>query len=64
MDKIIQKRIQAQRGYCQTNRLPYFAPVDGVCWVCGKQIYEVIPLGQAQNDLIISCPYCHYSFCD
>lgn len=53
-----------------------FAPSDGVCWHCGRNIYEEhailkgnVVIGktgysveEAGRVLITGCPHCHYSF--
>ena len=31
---------KAQEKYCKERGLPYFAPPDGKCYRCGKNIYE------------------------
>ncbi len=57
---------KAQKNYCKEKVYPLFAPKDGVCWNCGKNIYCVngISVEQASNNLITGCPFCHRSFCD
>lgn len=60
----LQKKIDAQKRYCKANDLPHFAPFDGYCFSCGRQIYEEITLKKAKTDLITGCPWCHRSFCD
>lgn len=44
-----------------------FAPSDGKCYCCGKNIAEGpngITLEQLGDYIITGCPYCHCSFCD
>ena len=44
-----------------------FAPSDGKCWRCGKNIAEGpkgITLEQLGDYIITGCPYCHRSFCE
>lgn len=57
-------RLQAQRDYCAYNGLPHFAPDNGRCWSCGKQIYGAISLEKSATQLITGCPYCHHSYCE
>ena len=54
----------AQTNFCDLNKLPIFAPRDGCCWHCGRNIYDVgcITVKQAGERLITSCPHCNYSF--
>lgn len=66
--------IEAQSNYCKENEDPLFAPQDGFCHSCGKQIYAdyeehgSIDRGEsleyARNNLITGCPHCHRSYCD
>ena len=58
--------INAQKKYCEEKHLPYFAPKDGRCWRCGKNIYSIngISVEQATNNLITGCPFCNYSYCE
>lgn len=66
--------IDAQRMYCEETKSPHFAPYDGYCYSCGKQIYSPtetkhgytvgITVEQATNYLVTSCPYCNASYCD
>lgn len=63
----LKERIDAQRKYCQANSLPMFAPGNGACPFCGRDIYSG-PYGydekRAGGTLITGCPYCHRSFVD
>ena len=69
-----EKSIQAQRNYCKENKLPHFAPHDGRCWSCGKNIYEPftrqngrisgVETERASSELITGCPHCNRSYCD
>lgn len=71
------KSIEAQREYCKTKELPHFAPYDGICWKCRKNIYEPqirkygereyetgITTEKAGSTLVTGCPHCHTTFCD
>lgn len=58
--------VDAQKEYCEKNNYPHFAPSNGICWCCGKNIYSVdgISVERAANNLITGCPFCHRSYCD
>jgi len=65
--KAAQKKLQEEKGY------PDFAPADGRCWNCKRQIYEEldspygktgISLERASTELITGCPHCHRTYCD
>lgn len=68
------KAIAAQHEYCEANECPEFAPRDGRCYRCGRNIYLPtnasngavfgVTVEQAGNRLITGCPHCNYSFCD
>jgi len=60
----IRSAIAAQKQYCKDNQDPHFAPQDGFCWSCGKQIYTRIDEKQAGENLITGCPHCSRSYCD
>lgn len=65
MTEEIMQCIQAQKKYCEERGAPHFAPYDGRCYRCGRQIYG----GGGWNlddakKLITGCPHCHYSFCE
>ena len=64
MSKEINTKIDAQRKYQEDNDLPYFAPSNGYCYNCSKQIYEKISLEKASKQLITGCPICYRSYCD
>jgi hypothetical protein len=51
---------RAQRTLCDARKLPHFAPENGVCWSCYRQIYEEL----SGDSYITGCPYCHRSYCD
>lgn len=66
---------EAQRRYCEEHHCPEFAPDDGWCVVCGKNIYDAytarnsgrtygICVETAGKKLITSCPHCNASFTD
>lgn len=60
----INKAIEAQIKFCEEKKLPLFAPVDGVCYKCNKNIYNAITIDKAKSELITGCPYCCQSYCD
>ena len=70
MNNEIQEKITAQRKFCKTNEslkcFDYepFAPNDGVCYNCRKQIYDKITLESASKFLVTGCPHCHRSYCE
>jgi hypothetical protein len=66
MDKYdVQKSIEAQRKYCKEKGYPHFAPRNGICLYCSRQIYETgITTERAGSTLITGCPYCNKSYCD
>ena len=44
-----------------------FAPVNGRCWRCGRDITEGengITLEKLGDYIITGCPHCHISYCD
>ena len=62
-----QKKLQEEKGY------PDFAPSDGRCFKCKKDIYTQIDRGpyktgisveKAGRSLITGCPHCNRSYCD
>lgn len=62
----------AQATYCETEEIPMFAPADGVCYRCGRNIFLPtngshgavygITVEEAGSTLITGCPHCNYSF--
>lgn len=55
----------AQKKYCISNGYPVFAPSDGICHSCHKNIYQgarAITLQEASSKLITGCPYCSTSY--
>jgi hypothetical protein len=52
--------IKAQATLCSERQLPHFAPSNGVCWSCRRQIYEVLD----GTFYVTGCPFCHRSYCD
>lgn len=69
----VRTAIEAQKKYCKDNHEPLFAPEDGFCYSCGKQIYSDIPTNwgtdwgyanRADKELITGCPHCRRSYID
>lgn len=67
------KAKEAQKEYCKNKAFPHFAPYDGRCFRCNKNIYEEVDHGnyktgisveRAGSELITGCPHCHWSYCD
>ncbi|WP_206752690.1 hypothetical protein, partial [Serratia marcescens] len=63
----------AQKKYCEESRAPHFAPLDGICFRCKKDIYTRIDNGvsvtgisvrRAGSQLVTGCPHCNRSYCD
>jgi hypothetical protein len=50
--------MELQKEFCEKNKLPFFAPGSGRCFVCGKEIVD------DGGELITGCCHCNYSFCD
>ena len=60
-----------QKTLCREKGHPHFAPLSGVCYACGKSVYQNYELesGSVSNGLdgkalVTGCPHCHRSFCD
>lgn len=59
------EEIKSQIKFCNDNKLPQFFPTNGICWNCGKNIFEDgFDLEYASSQLITSCPHCYCSYCD
>ena len=67
------KSVEAQREFCKEKGYPHFAPSNGICYNCRKDIYTQIDHGtfksglsyeRASSELITGCPHCHRSYCD
>ena len=57
-------KIFLQKKSCSEWNAPYFAPEDGVCFNCGVQIYEHIPLTDCILEHITHCPVCSRAYND
>ena len=53
--------IERQKELCKGG-FPMFAPDDGICWTCRRQIYQD-PTTDG-SILVTGCPFCHRSYCD
>jgi|AntRauTorcE11898_2_1112593.scaffolds.fasta_scaffold121493_2 uncharacterized protein with PIN domain len=60
----IEEKKKLQIKYCRENGHPHFAPRNGICFKCNKQIYNKISEEKVANELITSCPHCMRSFRD
>jgi hypothetical protein len=58
--KEIEKRCKAQAELCRRNDYPHFAPYNGICPSCRKQIYDV----RDGTSHITGCPLCCQTYCD
>ena len=68
------KAAKAQEDYCEREECPRFAPGDGLCYYCGRNIYLPtngrngtiygISVEKAGSTLITGCPHCNYSFAE
>lgn len=50
--------------YPKTAGSPLYAPEDGICWFCKRNIYWRIPVEKAGTELVVGCPHCFRSYCD
>lgn len=57
---------QAQDKYCLEHEIPHFAPHNGICWNCNRNIYDDggISVEESGSRLITGCPFCHRSYVD
>lgn len=63
-DDELQQKLDAQKKHCKDEKLPHFAPFNGICYQCRGQIYSTISLEKAGSGLITNCPLCCRSYCD
>lgn len=74
-----EKAKKGQIEYCKRTGAPHFAPQDGYCWKCGRDIYAPetrkndytgkefqigISVKEASESLVTGCPFCHRSYCE
>jgi hypothetical protein len=73
----VNEAIQAQKKLQLEKKYPDFAPSNGICYACQKQIYSQIEqdfngnifftgisVEKASKSLITGCPHCNRSYCD
>lgn len=62
----VEAALIAQKEYCDEHNLPHFAPGDGICFKCRRQIYSEkgYSVERAGSGLITGCPFCLYSYCE
>ena len=64
----VQEAISNQEKLVSKLGTPYFAPADGICWKCGRQIFGTgesqITKERAAKEFITGCPHCHQTYCD
>jgi hypothetical protein len=70
----VQAAIAAQRKLCDEKKWPHFAPSNGICYKCRRQIYSPVErqvgftsgvsVEQASTELVTGCPHCYMSYCD
>ena len=68
------KACEAQSKYCKDRGAPYFAPGNGRCYRCGRDIYAPlerpdgrvtgIDVEQVGSTLITGCPHCNATYCE
>lgn len=58
------KKKALQKKFCKDHKVPYFAPENGMCWSCHKQIYKKLKEETCATEHITGCPYCGRSYCD
>ncbi|PUU86959.1 MAG: hypothetical protein CI947_2353 [Halanaerobium sp.] len=72
-----EKAIAAQKAFAKKTNSPHFAPDNGVCWKCHKNIYEPetsingngneyttgVTVEKAKTSLVTGCPHCNRSYC-
>jgi hypothetical protein len=77
MNKLIKKTstelgkcAQKQKDVCSEKSYPHFAPSNGVCWKCNRNIYQNYEIdnrisdGETGEKFITGCPHCNRSYCD
>lgn len=50
--------MEQQVKYCERKQIPMVAPLDGVCFNCGKKIKDT------KKYYITHCDKCNVSFCE
>lgn len=54
--------IARQRAVCEATGVPRFAPADGHCYSCRRQIY--VEGMRDGSRLVTGCPWCARSYCE
>jgi hypothetical protein len=64
--KEISECIKRQAQLCKEKELPHFAPSNGICWRCKRNIYQNYGTskGKTGEEFITGCPHCSRSYCD
>jgi hypothetical protein len=69
----VQQSIANQKKRIEEGKCPDFAPSNGICYSCRRQIYSPItqPSGrvtgvdvESAKYLVTGCPHCNRSYCD
>lgn len=55
--------LRLRADYCKQHGVPTFAPHDGTCYKCGKDMVEGHKYTWL-NGGPTGCPHCHWSYCD
>ena len=68
-EKEIFECINLQKEICKEKGYPHFAPKGGICYKCGRNIYQNYNIGERISNgggekFITGCPHCHRSYCD
>ena len=58
-----EKKLDAQRKYCEENNYPHFMPRNGFCWDCKGDLTEGKEVWYFQS-LVTGCHLCCRSYCD
>lgn len=55
--------IQAQKNLCNSDQIPFFMPLDGICFRCDGDIVGAMGITIA-TEHVTGCPLCARTFCD
>lgn len=62
---LIKQAAKMQSVWCKSHSVTRFAPDSGICFVCGRQIYDTPEMqAKAGKQLITGCPHCSWSYCE
>jgi hypothetical protein len=57
--------IKEQATLCKEKGYPDFAPSNGICFRCQKNIYQDYErAGKTGLTHVTGCPHCNYSYCE